>query len=113
MVALAVVSIGLVALSKALTQRVEIAQQLELRTVASWVASNRMAELRMNRRFSASGSNINHQQMAGISWRIVDNFFATPDPNIARVVVEVFTQEVEIPLSSNIGYLARHKPAKL
>ena len=113
MVALAVVSIGLLAISKALSHSIDVAQQLESRTIANWVASNRMAELRMNRIFTAAGSTIQEQTMAGRNWKIIDTYFGTQDPNISRVTVEVFEDESEQKIYSVVGFLARYKPAKL
>ena len=113
MVALAVVAIGLLAMSESLTRSVDLAIQLEIRTIANWVGSNRMAELRMNRDFTASGSSSSQQQMAGQDWRVVDNFYGAADPDIARVEVEVFNETVESPVSTNIGYIARYKAPKL
>jgi len=113
MVALAVVAIGLLATSEAMTRNVDLASQLEMRTIANWVGSNRMAELRLNRDFTGSVSSASQQQMAGQDWRVVDNFHGTADPDIARVVVEVYHESMETPVSTNIGYIARYKPPKL
>jgi general secretion pathway protein I len=112
MVALAVVAIGLLATSEALTRNVNLATQLEMRTIANWVGSNRMAELRMNRDFTASGSSSSQQQMAGRDWRVVDNFYGTADPDIVRVEVEVFDETVASSVSTNIGYISRYKAPK-
>ena len=52
------------------------------------------------------------EKMAGNEWRIVDNYYPTQDPNIVRVVVEIFEGDtVELPVIASIGFLANHKQA--
>ena len=110
MVALGIVAVGLLAISTALTNSIDVSQQLDARTTANWVASNRMAELRMNRSFTTGGSQSSQENMAGQDWKIVDNYFSTEDPNIVRVVIEVFVDGEDFPVSTNVGFLARYKP---
>ena len=112
MVALAVAAIGLGAASRAMTQNVDVAQQLEIRTVANWVASNRMAELRMLRQFKGGGSSRSQEELAGRTWRIQEEYFSTNDPNLARVQITVYEdQERERPAAVEVGFLGRYKPA--
>ena len=113
MVALAIAAIGLVAVSKAMTQSVDLAGQLQTRTIASWVASNRMAMLRMERQFTQVGSKTSEQIMAGQHWEVIEEYFSTSDPNISRVSVKVFHEsDRDRVLATSVGFLARYKPAK-
>ena len=112
LIALGIAAVGLIAISSTLDSSVSVAERLESQTVATWVASNRMAELRMNRDFISSGSNISNQKMAGRDWKIIENYFATEDPNISRVVVEVSVEGEEFRVVQQVGYLARYKPAQ-
>ena len=112
MVALAVAAIGLGAVSRAMTQNVDIAQQLEVRTVANWVASNRMAELRMLRQFKSGGSSRSQEDLAGRTWQIDEEYFSTNDPNLARVQITVYEdRDRERPAAVEVGFLGRYKPA--
>ena len=113
MVALGIAAIGLLALATALSRSVSVTEQIEVKTIANWVASNRFAELRMNRLFTASGTAQSDEKMAGRDWKIVDHYFSTADPNIVRVLIEVYSTEKDFPDTSNVGYLARYKPAKI
>ena len=70
LVALAVAAIGLAAVSKSMTLNVDVTAQLKERTIATWVASNRMAELRMERQFSSAGGSSGRVEMAGITWEL-------------------------------------------
>jgi general secretion pathway protein I len=112
MVALGIAAIGLLALATALSRSVSVNQQIEVKTIANWVASNRFAELRMNRQFSSSGTAVSDEKLAGREWKIVDHYFSTADPNVVRVLIEVYELESEFPGTSNVGYLAKYKPPK-
>ena len=112
MVALAIAAIGLGAISKSMITSVDIATKLKERTISTWVASNRIAELRINRQFTTSGGNTGQADMAGFEWRVVENFSATPDPNISRVDIEVFSPQADFPSARLTGYLARYQPAE-
>ena len=107
MIALAVAAIGLMAVAAAQTRSLDIQDALETRTYAAWVASNRMAEIRMERFFSTGGSASSSLTMAGQQWTIVETFFSTPDPDIARITVEVFRDEESVPVVVETGYLGR------
>ncbi|MBX2869251.1 MAG: type II secretion system minor pseudopilin GspI [Acidiferrobacterales bacterium] len=112
MVALAVAAIGLGAISKSLTSNVDITDRLKQRTLATWVASNRLAELRMNRQFFASGGQTGEAEMGGQSWRIEEKYGATADPNISSVEVQVLEPDGKDVIASLSGYLSRYKPDK-
>ena len=112
MVALAIAAIGLSAISKVQSQNIDIAYRLETKTIANWIASNRMAELRMNRRFQSSGTDVSYLNMASLDWRIVDNYFATADPNISRIQVQIFLRDSNTLINSSTGFLSRYSRAK-
>ena len=112
MVALAVAAIGLGAVSKSMTSNVDVAVKLKNRTIATWVASNRMAELRMERQFVGSGGNTERTEMGGVEWRVEDNYTLSADPNITKVEIRVFVDEEENPSGKLDGYIARYLPAQ-
>ena len=108
LVALAIVSVGLLSVSEALSRAVTVNEGLEERTVAVWIAGNKMAELRMSREFSASGENSSSVSMAGRNWKVVENYYSTSDPDIARIVVSVFIEGEEASILNSTGYLSRY-----
>jgi len=110
MVALAVAAIGLGAISKSMTSNVDVTGRLKQRTLATWVASNRLAELRMNRQFTQNGSQSGKAEMGGLPWRIEERYTATPDPNISRVDVSISPEGEEESVVTMSGYLSRYKP---
>jgi len=113
MVALAIAAIGLLAISKSLATSVDIESKLESRMIANWVSSNKMAELRLNRFFSSGGTDISYEKMAGRKWKVVENYITTADPNIIRVVIEVFEDGKDEAIVQNTGFLGRYKPSTL
>jgi general secretion pathway protein I len=108
LVALAIVSVGLLSVSTALSRAVTVNESLEERTVAVWIAGNKMAELRMSRVFSASGENSSSVSMAGRQWKVSENYYSTSDPDIARIVVSVFLEGEDESILNSTGYLARY-----
>lgn len=109
--ALAVAAIGLAAVARAMNGNVDAAERIQQRTVATWVAANRLAELRMYRQFNTAGGQTGKTDMAGRQWRIEEKFTTTPDPNIARVDILVFQEDEERTSATLTGYLARYRPA--
>jgi general secretion pathway protein I len=107
LVALAIVSVGLLAVSSSLTQSISVTDGIEQRTIATWLVGNRMSELRMERAFTSSGSTSSETKMAGRNWKIVENYFSTANPKISRIVIEVFPEASETKIFSSTGYLAK------
>ena len=109
MVALSVAALGLVAVSAALSRSVDTVDRLEQSSYATWISSNRFAELRMSRAFQSTGSASSTVEFAGRAWQVVENYFTTADPNIARVEVQVYLGEEQFPVHTDTGYLARYE----
>lgn len=112
MVALAVAAVGLGAISKSMISNVDVADRLTQRSLGTWVASNRMAELRMYRQFSSAGGQSGEAEMGGIKWRIEEEYSTTADPNISRVEITVYSENDERRVAALTGYLARYKPSE-
>ena len=112
MVALAVAAIGLGAISKSMSSSVDVAARLKHRTLATWVASNRLAELRMNRQFSISGSSSGESEMGDLRWRYEEQYASTADPNISRVDISVYLDGEDDQAAELTGFLSRYKPAQ-
>ena len=112
MVALAVAAIGLGAISKSMISNVDVADRLLQRSLGTWVASNRMAELRMYRQFSSAGGQSGEAEMGGIKWRIEEEYSTTADPNISRVDIAVYPEDENSKVAALTGYLARYKPSE-
>jgi general secretion pathway protein I len=89
LVALAIVSIALIAALRASGQATHAAGELRLRLFASWVAENRLAEHRARGDWLALGIARGTQTQGGVelAWR--EEVIATPNPAFRRVDVFV------------------------
>ncbi len=92
MVAMAVVAVALPALLFTLVQQLDGSAYLRERTLASWVAANKLSELRL---VVASGAELPRDELAGETalagrdWRWRVNQQATQLPGFTRVTISV------------------------
>lgn len=93
MVALAVVAIALAALIKGGSQSAVTAAHLRDKTFAHWVAMNRVAELRLQPQWPATGETRGDEEMAKRRWYTLAKVSATDDADVRRLEVEVRTSE--------------------
>lgn len=105
LVALAVFAVGITALVQAGAQRAEQIGYLRDRTLASWIATDRMAELRLEREWPSVGTRSGEVEMAGRRWRWQAHIGTTPNESIRDVEVEVFRGEGDQPIARVTGYL--------
>jgi general secretion pathway protein I len=89
LVALAIVSIALMAALRAAGQGTQAASELRLRLLASWVAENRLAEHRARGAWLPVGIARGTQSQGGVelAWR--EEVISTPHPAFRRVDVFV------------------------
>jgi len=95
LVALAIVAVGIVATSKAVTRSIDVAQYTEDRILGTWVASNRISEIRLANRYEAPsvGGSSSEVVMGGRTWLVNESVSETGVENAVRVDVEVFTDK--------------------
>lgn len=106
LVALAILAIALAATQRATSGALGNAYELRQRLLASWVAENRLAELRAMRTLPALGEMAGEERQAGMDfhWRI--NVSATPNAAIRRVEIRVLAGANDAhALSTLVGYL--------
>ena len=101
-IALGVVAVGILAVSRAVTGYVETTTALEQRMVANWVASNRLATLRIQKITPLPGTSKGVEEMAGRAWYFSETITATADPYLFRVDIVVYTDSAE---SDEVGSL--------
>lgn len=99
LVALSVLAIATVGLMQAVESHLDSTRGLERRTVAMWVAENRLAELQ---------SGINGPEvvrMMGQSWSVETKTTATADPEIIRLRILVTPRGERQALASLDGFV--------
>ena len=104
MVALLIVSVGVVAVMTATAKNVDVTVELERRTVASWVVSNRISEVRyLSETESVSvGNDSDTFSMGGYDWRVRTRIEETELDRVFLLTVEVHddNEKSELPLVS-------------
>jgi len=90
-IALAIVAISVLAIAGAMNKHTEIASGLEQRILASWVASNTIAELRHNAKINRVrvGNSSDTIKMGGHRWRARTVIERTDVERVYKVTVTV------------------------
>ncbi|MEA1888788.1 MAG: type II secretion system minor pseudopilin GspI [Pseudomonadota bacterium] len=105
-IALGIVAVGILAVSRVITGYAETTATLEQRMVANWVAANRLEELRMLADKPVPGATHGSEEMADRLWYFRETFSTTADPLLFRVDVIVFTDRDETDQAGMLtGYL--------
>lgn len=105
LVALAVIALALLGLTRTATMQVRDFDALRERTLAGWVAANVLAETRLATALPATGRSDGHAEFAARSWRWTRDVRATPDPQIRRIDIQVFAGSAR-ELSASLGGFA-------
>ncbi|MBN8728577.1 MAG: type II secretion system minor pseudopilin GspI [Xanthomonadales bacterium] len=105
LIALAIVALALVALTRTAMVQVRDFDALRERTLASWVASNVLAETRLgaSRMIGRSDGRV---EFAGRPWRWTREIQATPNAEIRRVDIQVFAVGEQRPSATLHGFAA-------
>lgn len=104
LIALAILSIGVLAAMRALVMVTQSAADLRDRQLAEWVAQNHLAELRSLGVFPAIGIREGVEVQAGANFRWLEEVKATPNPLFRRVDVRVFVDDGDHALAQLSGY---------
>ncbi len=109
MVALAVLAISLGALSRGVSSYLGNASYLQERTLATWVAENRIAELQAFNIWPKPDTTKGSSMMAGREWHWVQEVSTLQDlPDNRQVRIQVFTDpDAESPVATLIALLGR------
>jgi general secretion pathway protein I len=89
MVALVIVSLGMMAVNTQLNRYAVVATQVEQKTLASWIATNKLAELSVAPRWPAVGDYEEDLEFAGRQWHCEIEVEETEVANLHRVDVSV------------------------
>ncbi len=89
LIALAILSIALAATMRATAMATTSADEVKIKTYATWVAQNRIAELTARRVFPASGEQSGQATMAGINFYWQQTTNDTPNVEFRKVDVAV------------------------
>jgi general secretion pathway protein I len=108
LVALVILAVGLLAASRAAVVATTDQSALRDRTLARWVAHNRVAEVRLQPAMASPSSNTQTIEQAGISFIATTTVTATPSPIFTRVDVRVVRSDnPTYQLADAVGFSTR------
>lgn len=108
LIALAIISIAVLALSQSGGQVPRHYLQLQNHTEALWVAKNVVTALRLEERFPVTGTRSGSQRMGQRDWRWQADIQATPDADIRRADVVVFGDNLDQPAATHTAFFGRN-----
>ncbi|GAB4190251.1 MAG: type II secretion system minor pseudopilin GspI [Wenzhouxiangellaceae bacterium] len=108
LIAMAVISIALLALSRTGGAAPRQLAALEQRTIAQWVAQNAISEIRLNEGFPPVGQRQGRENMAQRDWSWQAQVQDTSDDSIRRIDVSVFIDGADQPVATHTGFAGRY-----
>ena len=108
LVALMIVALGLAALMTTIGSAADTSGYLRDKTLAEWIAMNRIAEVRLGLQKFAASSDKGELRYADRDWHYDTRYFDTSIPSMRRIVVRVWAGKSDAkgdPLAEAIGFL--------
>lgn len=106
MIALSIFAVLAATIINASSQSIDSIVYLEDKTLASWVAENKLTQLRLSDNLSVKETQ-EQVKMANRNWQVSTNMAKTPLPAVYRVTIKVAQQDQEGSLISLIGVLSK------
>ena len=111
LVALAIVAVALAAGMRALAQSADSASTLKARTVALWVAQNRLAMAQLAEPWPSLGSAAGDAEQAGSRFVWRETVSGTPNPAFRKIEITVAEpQAPDYALARLVGYIGNARP---
>ncbi len=108
LVALAIITIALVAVLSTSGSQASSAAYLKQKTIAHWVAHNEITRMQISNEFPAQGEDQGSATMAGFEWYWTRTVKATEDKATRQVELRMFSdKQREHGLTSLIGYVSQ------
>jgi general secretion pathway protein I len=110
LVALVVVAMGLAALMVAVSGTARSSGYLRDKTLAQWIALNRLTEVRLNMNKFGQNTDKGELDFAGRTWHYDTRYFDTSIATMKRVVVRVYEGNAKAkgnPLAEATGFLGQ------
>lgn len=106
-VAVAILAIAMGAIISGMASHASNAGELRDRTVALWVAHNRMSEIELAPEWPDTGRSDGDVKMGGAEWRWFAEIKDTEDPELRRVDLRVRLQGGEADLAKLSGFISK------
>ncbi|HEX5765486.1 MAG TPA: type II secretion system minor pseudopilin GspI [Woeseiaceae bacterium] len=105
MVALGIAALSLTAVTAAMSQMVDAASSMRERTYASWIAQNKIAEMRLSNVVPDVSEDSGEVEFAGLEWTWRSTVSETGVENLFRVDVAVSFVDSEAIIRSVTGFI--------
>ena len=108
LVALMVVAIGLAALMVAVSSTARTSGYLRDKTLAQWIALNRLSEVRLNVNKFGANTDTGEIYFANRTWHYDTRYFDTSIATMKRIVVRVYAGDAKTkgnPVAESTGFL--------
>ncbi len=109
LIALAIAAIALAAISRVVSQSIDTTASLRDRELATWVAQNQLANLRLNHAWPPTDTSDGETELGGRQWRWTQVVASTPYAQLRRVEITVNAGTSKHHAADLIGFL--RKPA--
>jgi general secretion pathway protein I len=108
MISLSIFAVMAAAISRTASQNADITLYLEEKTLASFVAENRLNKLKLSG-YPAATQTKDSEEMAGREWHITTKVIDTQLPNFRRIDVQVAKNtDKENPLVNLTGFMGKY-----
>ena len=106
LVAMSIISLGLIGVFGSLNQMLGATALLRDKTLATWIATDRITEMRVNGEYPDAGERKDVIDMAGAEWSYTIKISKIPDMAMRRLDVSVgFADDPENTVATVIGFL--------
>lgn len=106
LVAMAIVSLGLIGVFGSLNQMLGATALLRDKTLATWIATDRITEMRVNGEYPDAGEREDVIDMASAEWSYTIKISKIPDMDMRRLDVSVgFADDPDNTIATVIGFL--------
>ena len=108
LVALAILAVALASITSMASNQAVNTAHLRDKTLAHWVALNRIAELQLTAEWPSKGKQQGSEEMGLHEWHWVRTVSDTPDDRVRQVEIAVYREKRdERPVTSIISFLAQ------
>ncbi|MBT8441262.1 MAG: type II secretion system minor pseudopilin GspI [Gammaproteobacteria bacterium] len=106
LVAMAIISLGLIGVFGSLNQMLGATSLLRDKTLATWIATDRITEMRVNGEYPDAGERDDVVEMAGVEWLYTIKVSKIPDMSMRRLDVSVgFADDPDSTVATVVGFL--------
>jgi general secretion pathway protein I len=108
LIALAILAIALGAITKLATSQSINTAHLRDKTLAHWLALNKIAELQLTAQWPAKGKQQGDEEMGLVRWHWVRTISDTPDDRVRQVDIAIFRdKDDQSPVTSLTSFLTQ------